>query len=495
MSHYLEEGHQNGINAHHAVTNSGIIPPSNNISHKAPSTSNSKPKRKRDGLRKAPGAPKRFKSSYIMFFMAKQDEIKSELGKGASVGQISKRSSEKWKALSLEDRAIWDEKAKIDKERYNLEKEKYTGPWQVPYTRPKKDPNAPKRPMSAFLYFSQVKRRSIREANPGVRNTEISRVLGDLWKKSSTEERAPHIEKEAIERRKYKIDIAKWREEDAVRKARAALEVEQQGEYNGEHDQRNGSGHMMINEGLLQSKRSVDEEPTPISLWRKSPSSPMTHNYLPPPPLTQQPHSHSQPQIIHQPSHHAQPHSHSHSHSQQQSYYQQNAAGGAYGEYFHPPPHNYAHPTHYDTYSTYHQPHHHQQSHQSYYNNYHAPAPAPAPVTSAQEYQQQHHHNHKINDYSSTISRSGSGEDSTSRYASNNFASAPPPLQQPQQHQQQSQSQQPVPATSRGYSNYQSYHDIAPTPEYQYSHSHDASAQQAGSVGVYPPANTYPPAS
>ena len=45
-------------------------------------------KKKRDGssLRKAPGAPKRFKSSYILFFMEKQKEIKNELGEGASVG-------------------------------------------------------------------------------------------------------------------------------------------------------------------------------------------------------------------------------------------------------------------------------------------------------------------------------------------------------------------------------------------------------------------------
>lgn len=44
-------------------------------------------KKKRDAstLRKAPQAPKRFKSSYIMFFMAKQQEIKAELGGGASV--------------------------------------------------------------------------------------------------------------------------------------------------------------------------------------------------------------------------------------------------------------------------------------------------------------------------------------------------------------------------------------------------------------------------
>ena len=45
-------------------------------------------KKKRDGpssLRKAPGAPKRFKSSYILFFMEKQKEIKAELGEKASV--------------------------------------------------------------------------------------------------------------------------------------------------------------------------------------------------------------------------------------------------------------------------------------------------------------------------------------------------------------------------------------------------------------------------
>ena len=42
-----------------------------------------KAKRKKHGavgLRKAPQAPKRFKSSYICFFTAKRDEVKAELG-------------------------------------------------------------------------------------------------------------------------------------------------------------------------------------------------------------------------------------------------------------------------------------------------------------------------------------------------------------------------------------------------------------------------------
>jgi HMG (high mobility group) box len=98
-------------------------------------------------IRKSPDAPKRFKSSYILFFMAKQADIKKDLGEGANVSAVSKKSAELWKNLSREERAVWEEKAAEDKARYNTEKVQYTGPWQVPWKRRKKDPSAPKRPM------------------------------------------------------------------------------------------------------------------------------------------------------------------------------------------------------------------------------------------------------------------------------------------------------------------------------------------------------------
>lgn len=42
------------------------------------------------------------KSSYIMFFMAKQNEIKEALGDEANVTSISKRSAEMWYVLSTQ---------------------------------------------------------------------------------------------------------------------------------------------------------------------------------------------------------------------------------------------------------------------------------------------------------------------------------------------------------------------------------------------------------
>lgn len=180
-------------------------------------------------LRKAPNAPKRFKSSYICFFMAKQPEIKKELGDEATVSNISKRSAEMWKNLSTEERQHWDEVAAKDKQRFMIEKSQYTGPWQVPWKRAKKDPSAPKRPMSAFLYFSQGRRSQIKADNPDMRNTQVSRILGEMWRNLSDEERKPHVEKERKEREKYKIAIAEWKKEhEAKQEAQRKLDAEQQ---------------------------------------------------------------------------------------------------------------------------------------------------------------------------------------------------------------------------------------------------------------------------
>jgi len=203
-----------------------------------PKTMTSKPgvKKKRKqakegGFRKAPQAPKRFKSPYILFSISKMEQYKKELGsktkvrrgsnvflqgsishdQGSQVTSISRLVADEWKKLSPEERSKWDEVAKRDKERYIAEKSLYTGPWQVPSKRTRKDPSAPKRPMSAFLLYSQGLRQKLKAENPTLKNTEISRLLGEQWKAASEEERKPHIERERRERGQYNKDIAEWR--------------------------------------------------------------------------------------------------------------------------------------------------------------------------------------------------------------------------------------------------------------------------------------------
>jgi HMG (high mobility group) box len=226
--------------------------PASIAAKKAPSSPKHRKKRDVTVMRKAPQAPKRFKSSYICFFTSKQSEIKEILGDKATVMEISKKSAQMWKELGAEERSHWEDVAAKDKERYMIEKATYSGPWQVPYKRTKKDPSAPKvcpntqhpthhsrklsfffdchvglspcpiqslqRPMSAFLLFSQGRRGNIKEDNPGMKNTEISRLLGEQWRNCTDAERLPFVEEEKELREKYKIALSEWKEKEGERK-------------------------------------------------------------------------------------------------------------------------------------------------------------------------------------------------------------------------------------------------------------------------------------
>lgn len=166
-------------------------------------------------LRKAPQAPKRFKSNYILFFEHVQEAIRAELDGKSSAPAVSKKASVMWRNITPEEREHWDKEALKEKERYLAEKAAYTGPWQVPHKRAKKDPSAPKRNPSAFLLYSQDRRKQLKLTHPGLKNTEISQILGKDWRAASEEDKRPHIEREQKERIQYKIEMENWRQKQA----------------------------------------------------------------------------------------------------------------------------------------------------------------------------------------------------------------------------------------------------------------------------------------
>lgn len=147
-----------------------------NATARLPSKSSSAPK-----FKKAPDAPKRFKSAFIIFSAEKHKEIKLELakeGRAEKTTDIAKMVSEAWRELNPEEKEIWETKARKDKARYEVEKAMYKGPWKVPANkRTPKDPTAPKRPMSAFLAFSNKRRAALKRQHPDATNADLSRSM------------------------------------------------------------------------------------------------------------------------------------------------------------------------------------------------------------------------------------------------------------------------------------------------------------------------------
>ncbi|CAJ1965389.1 unnamed protein product [Cylindrotheca closterium] len=58
--------------------------------------------------------------------------------------------------------------------------------------KPAADPNAPKKPLSGFMKFSQEHRAIIKEENPDLSFGGIGKKLGDMWRALSADEKAAY---------------------------------------------------------------------------------------------------------------------------------------------------------------------------------------------------------------------------------------------------------------------------------------------------------------
>jgi hypothetical protein len=59
-----------------------------------------------------------------------------------------------------------------------------------PKTKKEKDPNAPKKGLSAFMIFSSENRSRIKEENPEATFGEMGKLLGAKWREMSEDDKA-----------------------------------------------------------------------------------------------------------------------------------------------------------------------------------------------------------------------------------------------------------------------------------------------------------------
>lgn len=145
---------------------------------------------------------------------------------------MAKLVSKAWKALPTEERERWDEIARQDKERYEIEKMTYTGPWKVPiYTtaaaaakhKPAQQnkktvrPPPPTRPLSAFLSFSNAKREYVKNKYQDAitTNADIPSILAQLWKDADPIERKVFLDEQFRLEQSYDQTMVEWEQQSS----------------------------------------------------------------------------------------------------------------------------------------------------------------------------------------------------------------------------------------------------------------------------------------
>ncbi|KMZ57682.1 FACT complex subunit SSRP1 [Zostera marina] len=75
----------------------------------------------------------------------------------------------------------------------------------------KKDPNAPKRAMSAFMFFSNTERDNVKKSHPGIAFTDIGRILGEKWKKFTADDKKIYEDMALKDKKRYVEAIANYK--------------------------------------------------------------------------------------------------------------------------------------------------------------------------------------------------------------------------------------------------------------------------------------------
>jgi len=175
---------------------------------------------KQTRAKKDPNAPKRPLCGFMMFSSEERAKVR-QLMPNAGVGELGKELGKRWAEASPEIRAKYNAMAGLDKERFVREKNEYQlaprmGQWRG--ARAKKDPNAPKRNVPGFMWFSNDERGQIRAENPGMRVGDCAKELSRRWALADPETRARYDamaqqDKQRYEREKHEFHMKQRQKE------------------------------------------------------------------------------------------------------------------------------------------------------------------------------------------------------------------------------------------------------------------------------------------
>lgn len=162
--------------------------------------------------------PKRPMSSYMLWMNDNRDRLQNDLGT-KNIGTIGKEAGRQWREIGDEVKSEYEERAAELKREYEAELQKFLAAGGVvsKKSKAKKDPNAPKKPLTTYMRWLQDNRQqivaSLPEGQQGV--AAVAKAAGVQWKTVSEDEK-----------RKYQdlVDAAKveYQKQLEEYKARAA---------------------------------------------------------------------------------------------------------------------------------------------------------------------------------------------------------------------------------------------------------------------------------
>eukprot|EP01050_Picozoa_sp_SAG11_P025665 SAG11_NODE_5870_length_1444_cov_1.449814_1_plen_163_part_00 len=159
--------------------------------------------------KKDPDAPKRGMSAFMFYSVKRRPQLKAQNPDWA-FGEFAKAIGAEWAGMSDKQKKPYNNQAAKDKQRYLDEMEDYEAPSDddEPKKRKKKDPNAPKRAMTAFMFYSIERRPQLKEEHPDWAFGEFGKQIGMEWREMSDDDKEPYTDQAAADKERYLAETA-----------------------------------------------------------------------------------------------------------------------------------------------------------------------------------------------------------------------------------------------------------------------------------------------
>merc|ERR1712127_986082 len=154
---------------------------------------------------KGPNAPKKPLSAYFLFSQEERLKVKAEFP-DYSITEAAKELGRRWAQIDPAIKQSYEQRYQESRRQYEQALQAYKP------QKKKKDPNAPKQPLSAYFLFSQEERLKVKAEHPNYSICEIAKELGRRWADMNPEVKQHYQARAEEERQKYDVDMASYRQ-------------------------------------------------------------------------------------------------------------------------------------------------------------------------------------------------------------------------------------------------------------------------------------------
>jgi len=154
---------------------------------------------------KDPNAPKKPLSAYFLFSQEERLKVKNE-NPEMSITDVAKELGKRWATLDPAIKQSYEQRYQDARKLYDAEMSQYKP------QKKKKDPNAPKQPLSAYFIFSTEERLKVKEGNPNFSICDVAKELGRRWADMDPALKQRYQARAEEERQKYDVDMAAYRQ-------------------------------------------------------------------------------------------------------------------------------------------------------------------------------------------------------------------------------------------------------------------------------------------